>query len=98
MICSSAKPNTFCWTEQEKSLVKGAFYYGYMVLQVPGGRLAEVYGTRKVLGVATIISSVLTLMTASAASISPYTLAFLRAGIGLAQGVLFPCINPMLVR
>ncbi len=24
----------FCWSEEQKSLVKGAFYYGYAVLQV----------------------------------------------------------------
>jgi len=60
--------------------------------------MAEIFGTRKVLGVATLVSSVLTLLTSWAAHTSPSVLAALRIGIGLSQDVLFPCINPMMVR
>ena len=33
----------FCWSEDHKSYVKGAFYFGYVFLQVPGGRMSEVH-------------------------------------------------------
>lgn len=39
--------SVFCWTDWHKGHVKGAFYYGYMLLQIPGGRLTEVRMTTK---------------------------------------------------
>lgn len=88
----------FCWTENEKSLVKGAFYYGYIFLQIPGGRLSELFGTRLVLGTSTVISSILTLLTPMLASWNVWVLIANRIFMGLVQGVLFPGINPMMIR
>ena len=39
--------NSFCWTESQISQVKAAFFYGYPFLQVVGGRMAEIIGTRR---------------------------------------------------
>ena len=36
------------WDSQFKGLVLSAFTYGYMSTQIIGGRLAEVYGVKKV--------------------------------------------------
>ena len=60
--------------------------------------MSEIYGTRRVLGVATLISSLLTLLNPWAAKANVFLLIATRVGIGLAQGVLFPSINPMLLR
>ena len=37
------------WDAQFKGLVLSAFTYGYMSTQIIGGRLAEVYGVKKVM-------------------------------------------------
>ena len=88
----------FCWTDSQVSFVKGAFYYGYMVLQLPGGRLAELWGTKFVLGWSIFIQTVLTLVTPVAARTSVWMLVIIRVLVGLAQGVLFPSINPLMIR
>ena len=67
-------------------------------MKFPGGRLAEIFGTKKVLGLATLASSVLTLLNPLSAKVHVFVLIVFRVAIGLVQGVLFPCINPMLVR
>ena len=41
----------FCWTPKQQGYLKSAFFFGYIILQVHGGSLAEKFGTRKVLGI-----------------------------------------------
>ena len=45
------------WDESFKGLVLSAFTYGYMSTQIIGGRLAEVYGVKKVLHLTRFYSS-----------------------------------------
>lgn len=67
---------------------------------MPGGRLSEKYGTRRVLAASLLVSALLTLATPAAASsnLGAWAAVALRAGIGLAQGPLYPSIFPMVVR
>jgi len=39
-----------------------SFYWGYFLLQAPGGRLADIYGGKKVLGVTMGATALLTLL------------------------------------
>ena len=41
----------FNWDPVAQSQVIGAFFYGYLVAQVPGGRLAEIYGAKRLFGI-----------------------------------------------
>lgn len=59
-------------------MVLGSFYYGYIVLQVPGGWLATKIGGTRIFGMALFIASVLTLLTPTAARFSVYALIVLR--------------------
>ena len=36
----------FQWDEAQQGIILGMFFYGYVLTQVPGGRLAEVIGNR----------------------------------------------------
>ena len=38
------------WDISVRNDIIGTFYYGYMVLQIPGGRVAELYGGKRVRG------------------------------------------------
>ena len=40
----------FVWDSVVQSQIIGSFYYGYILTQVPGGRLSEVFGAKRVLG------------------------------------------------
>merc|ERR1719509_652782 len=46
----SASGNGFNWSVYDKGLILGAFYYSYFLMQVPGGRMAEISGTKIVFG------------------------------------------------
>ena len=56
----------------------GAFFYGYIVLQIPGGYLALRYGGTRVFGWAMLFGSLLTLLTPLAARLSVWALVVLR--------------------
>ena len=51
----------FCWSEWQKSWIKGSFFYGYIVMQVFGGSLAEKFGTKIVLGLANTLTAIMAL-------------------------------------
>jgi len=93
----------FVWDSVVTGDVVGMFFAGYMVFQMPGGRMAEVYGGKRVLAVAMGGVSVLTLLipvTAKAAGKEgyPYLLIIVRVLMGLFEAASFPCITSMLAR
>lgn len=42
--------STFDWSESEKQLILGSFFWGYIMTELPGGRLAELIGGHRVFG------------------------------------------------
>lgn len=46
----SDKGKTFDWTESQKQLILGSFFWGYIMTELPGGRLAELIGGHRVFG------------------------------------------------
>ena len=64
-------------------IILGAFYYGYMVFQIPGGWLALRLGGARLFGAAVLVASVFTLMTPFATRWSPVALILLRILEGL---------------
>lgn len=47
---TSDKGTTFDWTEGQKQLILGSFFWGYIMTELPGGRLAELIGGHRVFG------------------------------------------------
>nr|XP_037277963.1 sialin-like isoform X2 [Rhipicephalus microplus] len=91
---ATADPETaggeFNWDERTQGVVLGSFFYGYVLTQIPGGRLADRFGAKRLLGAGILVTSLLTLLTPFAAHISPVTLMVLRFGEGISEGVVFP--------
>ncbi|XP_052126714.1 sialin [Frankliniella occidentalis] len=85
----------FVWDEHKQNLILGSFFWGYLMTELPGGRLAEVVGARRVLGVSMLLSSLLTLVTPVAANLSYLAIVALRAVIGFLLGVTWPAMLPM---
>ncbi|GBN48339.1 Sialin [Araneus ventricosus] len=92
---SNTKDGEFMWSSKMQGVVLGSFYYGYVISQIPGGRLAELYSGKWVFGISTLITSVLTLLTPIAARAGVGYLIAVRAIEGFAQGVAFPAMNFM---
>nr|XP_016945772.1 putative inorganic phosphate cotransporter [Drosophila suzukii] len=87
------------WSRQTQSIVVMAFYAGYMITHIPGGRLAERYGGKWVLGSAILTSAVLTLLTPAAVRRGgPYVLVGVRLLVGLCEGPCFPAVCALLAQ
>lgn len=66
-----------------------AFYWGYLISQVPGGWLASRYGSKKTLSCAVLIWSLSTLFTGFVGKSVPI-LFILRVAVGIAEGANYP--------
>ena len=72
---SPAEPN---WSPQTIGYVDSAFFWGYVVTQVPGGFLASHIPANRVFGVAILLSSCLNLLLPTVMSTSPLLVIILR--------------------
>lgn len=85
------KEPDFHWGPRLQGVVLGSFYYGYMVLQIPGGYFAMKIGGTKIFGFGVLFASIFTLFTPLAARMSVWALVVLRIAEGLSLGVMLPC-------
>lgn len=76
----------------------GAFFYGYVLTQVPGGRLAEMFGGKYIYGIGVLVTAIFTLLTPLAAYWSLPALVIVRILEGMGEGVTFPAMHAMLAR
>ena len=66
-------------------MVLYAFFVGYILTQIPGGYLAETYSATRLLGLTTVVVSLLSCFTAVAARTHIYALLAFRFVEGLAE-------------
>lgn len=85
----------FNWDTVQQNLIHGSFFWGYILTEIPGGRLAELIGGRRVFGHSMLWASLLTLLTPGAAYLDYKVVVFLRAMLGLMLGASWPAIHPM---
>ncbi|KAG9355599.1 hypothetical protein JZ751_000437 [Albula glossodonta] len=76
----------------------GAFFFGYLVTQIPGGYLSGRLGGRIFLGGGVVGTAALTLLTPLAADLGVTWLFALRALEGFGEGVTFPAMMAMWAR
>lgn len=65
-------------------MILGAFFYGYVITQIPGGYLAEKYGGKWLFGLGTLVTAFFTLLTpvAAKAGLSSFIAVRLLEGLG----------------
>ncbi|XP_064482404.1 sialin-like isoform X2 [Ornithodoros turicata] len=95
-VTSDMENGEFQWDENTQGLILGSFFYGYVLSQVPGGRLAELLGAKWLLGGGIMLTSLLTLLTPVAAYWGPSALMALRVLEGCCEGVMFPSTMALL--
>merc|ERR1719167_1459455 len=88
----------FAWGAKEQGWILGAFFFGYVVTQLPGGRLAERYGGKRLYGGGILITSIFTLLTPLAATISLPLFVIVRVIEGFGEGVTFPVMHALLAQ
>jgi len=88
----------FCWSDTEKGWILGAFFYGYIIPMIPGGALSERIGSKMVLGISLLLTSILGMLTPEAARWGAWSLFALRVLQGLVSGVTYPSLPPIVKR
>lgn len=86
------------WDAETQGWLLGAFFFGYLCTQIPGGYLAGHYGGTKFLGFGVLGTAALTLLTPLAAQLGPHWLFTLRALEGFGEGVTFPAMMAIWAR
>lgn len=81
------------WTIATESMVDSSFFWGYLVTQVPGGFLAQMYPANRIFGGAIVCSCVLNLFAPGAINYSPYVYMFIQVCRGLVEGVTYPACH-----
>ncbi|XP_064653129.1 sialin-like isoform X2 [Lineus longissimus] len=83
----SSPTGEFDWSPQTQGTILGAFYYGYMITQIPGGIISERFGGKWPFGVGVLLTGILTLLTPVAARTDVSLLVVLRVLEGLGEGI-----------
>ncbi|KAM4630073.1 sialin isoform 2-T2 [Polymixia lowei] len=86
------------WDSEIQGWLLGAFFFGYLCTQIPGGYLSGHYGGSIFLGGGVLGTAFLTMLTPLAAQWGPYWLFTLRALEGFGEGVTFPAMMAMWAR
>lgn len=81
------------WNQTTVGIIQSAFFWGYVLTQIPGGYFADKYGGKHVLAVGVIVWSAMTLITPLAASSNLGLLLLARALLGVGEGVAMPAMN-----
>ncbi|XP_041979313.1 sialin [Aricia agestis] len=92
------KPGDFNWTPEQQSIILGSFFYGYVLTQVPGGRIAEKFGGKLVYGVGVLLTAIFTILSPIAAFVDFKFFIVVRVLEGLGEGVTYPAMHAMLAR
>ncbi|KAL9929805.1 sialin [Glossina fuscipes] len=85
----------FPWDSYQQNFVLGCFFWGYILTELPGGRLAELIGGRRVFGHSMLWASLLTLVTPLAAHLNYVVLIIVRVILGFMLGASWPAIHPV---
>ena len=86
------------WNLETQGYILSSFYIGYLLMQIGGGRLADTFGGKVVLGAGVLIWSFFTLITPWAAMGGLMMLYLARIGMGLGEAVTFPSVYSLVTR
>ena len=88
----------FGWNVETQGLILSTFYIGYLLMQIWGGRLADRFGGKLILGIGVLAWSAFTIITPPAAMLGLSMLLVARVGMGLGEAVTFPSIYSLVTR
>ncbi|KAG5676921.1 hypothetical protein PVAND_006718 [Polypedilum vanderplanki] len=83
----------FSWTSKEKGFALGAFFYGYILTQIPGGILAAKIGGHLVFGFGIFATAIMGLLTPILCYQGITYLIAARVLQGIFSGLSFPSVN-----
>lgn len=91
------KVGEFDWDEKTQGNIQGCIFYGFALVSVPGGRLAELFGGKRVYGLMLGCGSLLVLLSPTAAYSSTWLFIAVRVMQGIVIGGMYPAMNVVVV-
>lgn len=85
----------FEWDEHQQNTVMGAFFWLHMILQIPGGLIAQKYGAKFVFGFSNGFVALLTCVIPLSAKFHYKALVVVRVAQGLIAGASWPPMQTM---
>ncbi|XP_076437036.1 sialin-like [Babylonia areolata] len=85
----------FDWDKTLQGNLLGAFFYGYLVFQLPGGMMAETFGAKAVVTAGMLPVAILTLVTPVLTEIHYIILFVIRVIVGMGQSVMYPAVTAL---
>jgi MFS transporter, ACS family, glucarate transporter len=95
-VAGQAVQKEYGWSDVQLGWILSALIFGYALLQVPGGRLADRFGPRIVIAVGVLFWSVFTILTAFVPAGLAYSfplMVLVRALVGAGEAVVYPASN-----
>ncbi len=86
-------PPDFKWASSTQGVILGAFFYGYICTQIPGGYLATKYGGKHIFLIGIGATAFLTILTPALTWSGTGFLIVTRILEGLFEGMTYPSIH-----
>lgn len=80
-----SQASVYDWDSETQGWILGAFFYGYILTQIPGGYLASRCGAKWLLGLGILGTVIFTLLTPLAADLGPNYLFAVRVFEGIGE-------------
>lgn len=87
--------NKFEWDEYQQNSVLGAFFTLHVIMQIPGGVLAQRYGTKTVFGISNGVAAILSFAVPASAKFNYKALVLVRIIQGFISGAAWPSMHTM---
>lgn len=88
--------DTFDWDKKDQGLLLSSYFYGYIVPNLLGGSLAEIYGGRIVIFIAIFLSAFITALSPFAANDNFVYMFIMRLILGILAGLIFPASHHLI--
>ncbi|XP_035223290.1 sialin-like isoform X2 [Stegodyphus dumicola] len=92
------KKGTYAWTPYTQGVILASYFYGYVVAQIIGGRIADYIGAKRLFGGATLLSSILTCFTPVISTLPEIHMIVLRIALGFVHGMNYPSAYTLFAR
>ncbi|XP_076653556.1 major facilitator superfamily transporter 3 [Halictus rubicundus] len=93
-----AEDGPFVWNEPLQGLILSAYFWGYMVSLLPGGRMAELLSAKWVMNGSVLLNVAACILSPVAASLHYSLFIVCRILQGIGGGVTFPAMHVMIAK
>ncbi|XP_046966281.1 putative inorganic phosphate cotransporter [Vanessa cardui] len=96
-MTDTTQENSFDWSMQIQSVILSSFFWGYVILQIPGGELAARFGGMVLIIICVGVNSAVSLLIPTASYYGGWQIVCAcRVLQGLSQGFLYPSVHNLI--